>query len=128
MSQPDSCLFLRQLIPTNAQKKNFVYLMSSFVPFFSSHSDESLLYSSLRASLQHPSCASAEWLKNCNISSCHFSTLSAWDNSAYWENKRHENLCMAFPAILDLKGSYSRIGPTFNLADSENVCVKIPLI
>ena len=49
----------------------------------------------------------------------------AWDDdSLLWLDNRREKLCMAFPAILDLKGSYSRVGPYFNVKDRKIVSLK----
>lgn len=81
-------------------------------------SDHTTLYQSLEAAIQHPSCVSNDWLDTIgdfkhNPRPLNFAPYN--DNSFHWVDKNNDLLCMAFPAVLDLGGKYSKVGPYFNL-------------
>jgi len=72
------------------------------------------LVASLHAVLQHPNCVTTTWLRNI-VESGDFRAISSEDNALYWVDEANEKLSMAFPAILDLTGIYTRIEPYFSL-------------
>ena len=43
------------------------------------------------------------------------------DNSLYWLDDCDERVCLTFPAVLNLKGAYSRMGSYFTLFDELKV-------
>jgi hypothetical protein len=82
--------------------------------------DHSMLYRSLEAALQHPNCVKAEWIDTIedfdgNLNPRILTAPPYNDGSFHWVSKDNEVLCMAFPAVVDVDGKYSKIGPYFNL-------------
>jgi hypothetical protein len=86
------------------------------------------LHRSLQAAVQHPSCVSAAWidtvgdLKN-NPRALHTPPYN--DGSLHWVDQKGKLLCMAFPAVLDVEGKYSRISPYFSHIGDQAVKVSI---
>jgi hypothetical protein len=83
--------------------------------------DYLLLTKSLLAALQHPNSVDDSWMNEDIKDLCQFK-LSGDGNSAYWIDNDGGKLCLSFPAILDMKGKYSRFDPYFSLMDSISVC------
>jgi len=79
---------------------------------------------SLTAALQNPSCAHHSWLKNPNKNLCRL-RCSADKDSLYWVDDEDHKICIAFPAILDMGGTYGRLDPYFSLIDHKSVCLYI---
>jgi hypothetical protein len=82
--------------------------------------DHSMLYRSLEAALQHPNCVNAEWIDTIedfsgNLNPRILPTPPYNDGSLHWVSKDNDVLCMAFPAVVDVDGKYSKIGSYFNL-------------
>ena len=82
--------------------------------------DDLLLCESLVAALQHPRSARASWLDEKNEELGHM-TLSDEEDSAYWIDEDDEKLCLAFPAVLDLDGAFSRLEPYFSISNCKSV-------
>jgi hypothetical protein len=82
----------------------------------SDQSDHSALYRSLEECLKHPSCVSNTWLDTIadtnNPRALNHAPYK--DGSLHWVDKNNQLLNMAFPAVLDLQGKFSKIGPYFN--------------
>ena len=89
-------------------------------------SDHDALYRSLEESIKHPSCVSNEWidtigdLKN-NPRLLNYQPYN--DGAFYWVDKNNQLLHMAFPAVLDIEGKYSKLGPYFNLMGERDIKV-----
>jgi hypothetical protein len=86
----------------------------------------SLLYLSLKAALQHPSCVSPSWIDTIADFKNNPRTLSNApynDGALHYVDKKQKVLCMTFPAVLDLDGKYGKIGPYFSLMGERNVQV-----
>ena len=66
----------------------------------------------LHNALQKSNCASTNHLEHI-INSGRFRHLSCEQNTLQWVNNNNEIISIAFPAILDLDGSFSCIPPTF---------------
>ena len=84
---------------------------------------ESYLHRSLSEILRHPSSANTSHLENFNNNYSCLSLMSSQDDSLYWIDEQHQKFCLAFPAILDLKGRYSRMSTTVTNDNSvDEVC------
>jgi hypothetical protein len=100
-------------------------------PTISEKEEPSALYQSVEEAIQHPSCVSIAWLDtvaNLKNNPQLLNDSPYNDGSLHWVNKNNELLCMAFPAVLNLHGRYSKIGPYFSLMGdcTINVCLKLP--
>jgi hypothetical protein len=82
---------------------------------FSDESEHTPLYRSLEC-LKHPSCVSTTWIDA--ISEVNnpraLNHVPYKDGSLHWVDNDNQLLNMAFPAVLDLEGRFSKIGPYFN--------------
>ena len=77
------------------------------------HSD---LYLSLEEALKNPSCVSDTWIENIADFKNNPHTLPYApynDNTFHYVNQKQKPLCMAFPAVIDLNGKFTKIGPYF---------------
>ena len=45
------------------------------------------------------------------------------DNALHYVDQKQKPLCMAFPAVIDLNGKFTKIGPYFNLMGDQTVKV-----
>jgi hypothetical protein len=85
------------------------------------------LYLSLEAALKHPSCVSETWMETIgdfknNPRSLPYAPYN--DGALYYVDDKQKPLSMAFPAVIDLNGKFSKIGPYFNLMGDQNVKVR----
>ena len=84
------------------------------------------LYKSLEECLKHSRCISNKWLDdvtNIQNSPRPLKNAPYNDGALYWVNKDNELLSMAFPAVLETDGKFSKIGPYFNLAGDHEIKV-----
>jgi hypothetical protein len=88
----------------------------------SSAFQELLLCESLVATLQHPRHARASWVTD-EVESLRRLTLSDDEDSLYWMDEDCEKLNIAFPAILDMDGSFERSDPYFSVRDCRSVSI-----
>jgi hypothetical protein len=82
------------------------------------HHEHTTLYESLDAVIKHPSCVCNEWIDTIADYKTNprlLNTPPYNDGSFHWVDNNDDLLCMAFPAVLDIDGKYSKIGPYFNL-------------
>ena len=85
------------------------------------HSD---LYLSLEEALKNPSCVSDTWIENIADLKNNPRTLPYApynDNAFHYVDHKQKPLCMAFPAVIDLNGKFTKIGPYFNLMGDHTV-------
>ena len=91
----------------------------------SDESEHSPLYRSLEESIKLPSCVSNEWVDTIADLKTNPRTLTDPpynDRSLHWVDNNNHVLNMTFPAVLNIDGKYSKVGPYFNLS-SETVKV-----
>jgi hypothetical protein len=91
---------------------------------------KSAIYRSLEDAIQHPSCVSSRWIHNFDELHIHPSQLSSSallynNDSLTWVDKNDRLFCLAFPAILNLKGEYTEISSYSNIIDDQSVDVSI---
>lgn len=84
---------------------------------FTISEEHSSLYESLEATIKHSSCVSNDWIDTvADINNPRILNTPPYnDGSLHWVDKNNELLSMAFPAVLELDGKYSKLGPYFNL-------------
>jgi hypothetical protein len=82
----------------------------------SDESNHCALYRSLEECLKHPSCVSNTWLDTiADVNNPRALNHAPYkDGSLHWVDKNNQLLNMAFPAVVDLDGKFSKIGPYFN--------------
>lgn len=89
--------------------------------------ERSNLYKSLEAAIEDPYSVSNEWLDTIAEFKNNPRVINNGpykDGSFHWVNKNDDVLCMAFPAILEMNGKYTKVGPYFNLGDRfTKVCI-----
>ena len=84
------------------------------------------LYLSLEEALKNPSCVSDTWIENIADFKNNPRTLPYApynDNALHYVDQKQKPLCMAFPAVIDLNGKFTKIGPYFNLMGDQAVKV-----
>ena len=84
------------------------------------------LYQSLEECLKHPRCISNKWLNEVSDVQNSPRTLKNApynDGALYWVDEDNNLLSMAFPAVLETDGKFSKIGPYFNLAGDREIKV-----
>ena len=106
MSTEDTIPAPRAILPSNS--------ISSAT--HSDDSEHSALYRSLEECLKHPSCVSNKWIDTiADVNNPRTLNHAPFrDGSLHWVDKNNQLLNMAFPAVLDLQGKFSKIGPYFN--------------
>jgi hypothetical protein len=81
------------------------------------------LYQSLVESLKHPSSANIAWLdtvaKENNPRTLHMAPFN--DGSLHWVDTSGSLLCLAFPAKLEMNGTFGRTGPYFSLETDQGL-------
>lgn len=82
------------------------------------------LFLSLEAALKHPNCVSETWVETIgdfknNPRSLPYAPYN--DGALHYVDNKQKPLSMAFPAVIDLNGKFSKIGPYFNLMGDQNV-------
>lgn len=105
-------------------------------PFSPSNSNDSLtiseesehtpLYHSLEECLKHPDCVSQTWMDTIGDFKNNprlLTTPPYNDGSMHWVDKKNQLLFMAFPAVLDVEGKYTKLGPYFSLSGDREVKV-----
>jgi hypothetical protein len=83
----------------------------------STHTSPSL-FECLEKMTQSPTCISNDWidtLADFKTNPRVMSTPPYNDGALYWVNNNNQVLSLVFPAVLDLHGKYSRLGPYFSL-------------
>jgi hypothetical protein len=91
---------------------------------------KSAVYRSLEAAIQHPSAVSSRWIHDfddlhihpCQLSS---SALLYNDESLTWVDEDNRLFCLAFPAIVNVKGEYTEIGCYSDIVTDQSVEVSI---
>ena len=89
-------------------------------------SSHGLLYQSLEECLKHPCCISNKWLdevSNVQNSPQALKNAPYNDEALYWVDEDNNLLSMAFPAVLETDGNFSKIGPYFNLTGDREIKV-----
>ena len=92
--------------------------------------EHSPVYVSLESCLHHPDVVSSDWMDtigNLNNNPRKLSTAPFNDGSLHWVNTDDNILCMAFPAVLNTFGKFSKTGPYFNLMGEQDV-IKVSLL
>lgn len=84
------------------------------------------LFLSLEHCLRNPYSVSSDWIDNIadinnNPRKLSGSSASYNDNSLHWVDQEGNILPMVFPAVLNIPGKYSKIGPYFNLMGDQDV-------
>jgi hypothetical protein len=87
---------------------------------------KSAIYRSLEAAINHPSCVTAEWMHKfdqLNIRPFELSGLAYDDNTLTWVDENKRLFCLAFPAILNLKGEYTEIASYSDIVNNQSMDV-----
>ena len=87
----------------------FCFSHMSYMSSFSSsmYSSNAALYCSLSTVMQHPSSARKSWLREFEKEHDCLTLSISLDDTLFWIDEYQEKYCLAFPALLDLKGSYN---------------------
>jgi hypothetical protein len=82
---------------------------------------QSKLNEILHAVLRDCNCENLDMWVESIIQSGHFRVVSDKEESLYCVDENDDLLSMTFPAMLDVKGEYSRISPYFSLENYDKV-------
>ena len=82
--------------------------------------DSLRLAESLAAALEDQGCSKSSWMNNIDENLCRVKR-STEEDCLYWVDKDDRNISMAFPAVLDVDGTFTHLDPYFSLADYHSV-------
>jgi hypothetical protein len=91
---------------------------------------KSAIYRSLEDAIHHSSCVSSRWIHDFDNLHVHPSQSSSSvllynNDSLTWVDKNDRLFCLAFPAILNLKGEYTEIDSYSDIVDDQSVDVSV---